>query len=465
MSDPADDRPDDDQSPDEASSPWSGRPEDGIAELLRQAGIPVEEGASLEDMLSQLAHQMVSQLKRRADLAGSGSQPVTWKAAKEAAHQQVTQLGSDPAPTSEQQRQVTDAAHLVDLWLDEHTAFPRLATVPVAWSRTDWIDQTMPRWQSMIEPVISTIAAGLHSAMSQRLAEADQVPELAELSDVLQPILRQAADGMFGARLGRELGRIAADIVTATDSGFPLTDQAQVAILMTNLLAWARDLELPETDVLLYHASRESARQRLFHDVAWIGPQLIALVQHYAREIRIDPDALSIAIEQAVPREVTAEAVSQFEIDINTAMFDPAKTTEQVAILERLETLIALVEGWVDHVTGQATQDWMPSAVALAETVWRRRAARGPAADVFATLLGLTIRPKRLREAEAFWGRLLALTDVDGRDEVWNHPDRMPSAEDLTDPDGFLERRRSGVSDDPLDAELRRLLADEPPAT
>ena len=460
MNDPTEDRPGSDDWPDDDATPGWSRPEDGIRDFLRQAGLPISDDASLEEMLGQLAHRMAEQLKRRADVGGDDT-PVTWRAAKEAARQQIASLGPDPVPDGRLTRQIADAAHLVDLWLDDRTIFPQLTLLPVAWSRQQWIEQTMPTWQTMIEPVISTIAQGLYDAMGARLAEPGQIPELAELSAVLQPVLRQAADGMFGTRLGRELGRIATDVVTATDVGFPLTRQAQVVVLPTNLAAAAAGLGLPELDVLHYHSVREAARQRLFKEVAWIGPQLIALVQHYAREIRIDPDALSIAIERAVPPEVTLESVSQFEVDINTAIFDPGKTEEQIAILDRLETLVALVEGWVDHVTSHAIAAWVPSAAALAETVRRRRAAGGPAAEVFATLLGLTIEPKRLREAQALWDKLLAEKGVAGRDETWNHPDWMPTTADLTNPAAYVERLGRPVEDDPFDAEWRRLLERE----
>jgi putative hydrolase len=403
-----------------------------------------------------LANQMVSQMKRRPDLANGT--PVTWEAAKQAARQQIASLGPDPKPDGRRTREIADACHLVELWLDDQVAFGRLTLPPVAWSRAEWIDQTLPTWKSMIEPVVATIATGLYEAMSTRMTGQEFPPGMEELQSMLQPILRQAADGMFGARLGRELGRIATDIVTATDLGFPLAAKGQAAILPTNLAASAEGLGLDETDVRLYHALREVARQRLFAATGWIGPQLIALVQHYAREIRIDPDAVAAAIEEALPSEVTLASVNQFEVEVNAVMFDPAKSDEQIAILARLETLIALVEGWVDHVTTQAAQAWMPSAGALAETVRRRRASGGPAAEVFQTLLGLTIRPARLREAEAFWAHLTEAKGAAGRDEVWSHPDHLPEAADLADPAGFLARADGEAAEDPFDAELRRLL-------
>ncbi|WP_165367603.1 zinc-dependent metalloprotease, partial [Phytoactinopolyspora endophytica] len=68
------------------------------------------------------------------------------------------------------------------------------------------------------------------------------------------------------------------------------------------------------------------------------------------------------------------------------------------------------------------------------------RAAGGPAEETFATLVGLQLRPRKLREAAALWAAAREARDVAGRDALWAHPDMMPSAEDLADPTAFLDR-------------------------
>jgi hypothetical protein len=107
----------------------------------------------------------------------------------------------------------------------------------------------------------------------------------------------------------------------------------------------------------------------------------------------------------------------------------------------------------------------MPNAGKLQEIVRRRRAAGGPAEDAFAALVGLELRPRRLRDAAALWGSLRSRKGAAARDAVWAHPDLLPSSADLDDPLGFgenAELESGGTSfDGDFDEALAKLLDEE----
>src|SRR5262245_17496060 len=123
------------------------------------------------------------------------------------------------------------------------------------------------------------------------------------------------------------------------------------------------------------------------------------------------------------------------------ALFQPEDTPQQRAALSRLETALALVEGWVTTVVDEAAGNRLPHATALAEASRRRRATGGPAERTFATLVGLELRPRKLREAALIWRRLTEVRGTAGRDAVWAHPDLLPTDEDFDDPDGYVHGR------------------------
>lgn len=146
---------------------------------------------------------------------------------------------------------------------------------------------------------------------------------------------------------------------------------------------------------------------------------------------------------------------------VRGSFFKPASTETQLEILSRLELLLALIEGWVDHVTNRAVATWLPNAAQLGEVVRRRRAAGSPTQDVFNQLLGLDLRPRLVRDAENLWAAVEHDSDVPGRDAVWAHPDLLPTAAHLADPLSFRRDAESEAEPDEMDRELRKLLEGE----
>jgi putative hydrolase len=223
----------------------------------------------------------------------------------------------------------------------------------------------------------------------------------------------------------------------------------------TNVRAFSEGLDVSDEDVLLYLALREAAHQRLFGHVPWLRAHLLATVEDYGRGTSIDVSKIEESMQGIDPMNPAA-----LQEALEGGLFEPEKTPAQQAALTRLETTLALVEGWVDDVVGQATEDRMPSAGKLQEAVRRRRAAGGPAESTFAALVGLELRPRRLRDASALWGSLRSRQGHQGRDAVWAHPDLLPTAADLDDPLGFREKltEPEALTDAEFDAALADLL-------
>ena len=388
--------------------------------------------------------------------SGSG---VNWEVTKNTARKTVAALGPDPSPDAGQRRAITEAVELAEIWLDQATRFPRVSTTVAAWSRAEWIEQTMPVWQRLVEPVALHIADAMEGALSfGSNEEAAGLPGMAGMEKMLRPMLRTSGASMFGLQLGQGLGNLATEVVGATDIGLPLSEPGHVALLPTNIKAFGEGLEQSSADVTLYLALRECARQRLFASAGWLRSQMLVLVEQYASGITIDTSALEEAIGRIDPSNF-----EELTSSVEGGLFEPQKTPEQRATLERLETMLALVEGWVDEVVSQATAQWMPAASALAEAVRRARATGGPAEETFATLVGLELRPRRMRDAANLWAALRDARGIDGRDAVWSHPDLIPTSADLDDPLGFVagDAHSEGAEKDDIDSALEQLLKDE----
>lgn len=353
-------------------------------------------------------------------LANPGAGPVNWDLARQVAQ---SQLRDDPAVAGPAQAAVAESLRLADLWLEPQSSLPSGISSTQAWRRADWLTQTLDVWRKLCDPV----AQHMVGAMSQL------VPE--EMQGQLGPIpamLASVGGAVFGGQLGTALGSLAAEVLSAGDIGLPLGPAGTAALIPSNISKYGEGLEIPEDQLRLYVALREAAHQRLFGHVPWLRGHLLTSVETYAAGITVDREA----VEQAVSRIDPTDPESMRDVSIE-GVFNSDDSPQQRSALARLETTLALVEGWVCHVVDRAAADRLPDAVRLAETFRRRRAAGGPAEQTFAALVGLELRPRRLREATALWAALTEHRGIDGRDAVWGHPDLLPGESDFSDPESF----------------------------
>jgi putative hydrolase len=367
-------------------------------------------------------------------LAWSGG-PVNWDLARQVA---ISGLAGSHKPVSPADRAaVAQALKLADTWLDGATDLPSGITAIESWTRVDWVEKTLPVWSKLCDPVASRVVA----AMSASLPE-----EMRAQAGPLAGVMNQVGGLMFGAQVGQGLAGLAQEVVSSTDVGLPLGAAGTAAMLPENVAAFGEGLERPLDEVRLYLALREAAHQRLFGHVPWLRQRLLDAVEAYARGITVDASAIERAMGEIDPTNPES-----LQNALTGGMFEPEATPEQQAALRRLETLLALIEGWVDAVVFVAAGDRMPGAAALREASRRRRATGGPAEQTFSTLVGLELRPRRLREAAALWWAVTEKHGVSGRDGVWAHPDLLPDADDLDDPLGFADKVGPGEALPPFD--------------
>ncbi|HWJ86092.1 MAG TPA: zinc-dependent metalloprotease, partial [Cellulomonas sp.] len=392
-------------------------------------------------------------------LASSGDEPVNWRMAHDLARQQASVEG-DPSLTAAQTRQVHEALTVAELWLDAATDLPPAAGTPHAWSRAEWVEATLPTWRTLTEPVATSLSSALVGTLGEAMGEGFGDGLQGELPggiDATQ-LLRRLGSAVFGLQVGQAAGTLAREVFGTTDIGLPLLASPSPALVASNVDAFAAGLDAPADEVRLFLALREAAATRLFTHVPWLRAHLLATVDSYARGIAIDADQLEEAVRSIDPTDAAA-----LQQALSGGVFAPHTTPEQKAALERLETALALVEGWVDEVASAAAMPHLPHTVALREMIRRRRAAGGPAEHTFSTLVGLELRPRRLRDAAALWAQIARDNGTQARDAVWDHPDLLPTAEDLDDPAGYAARRAAAVDEAAeVDRALAEILGEDP---
>ncbi len=361
-------------------------------------------------------------------------------------------------------RAAAEAVQVAGMWLDAVTDLTTPGLVGAAWSSAEWVEATMPVWTDLVEPVAAGVTDAVGTALTGQLGQLGELGELGEagetglpagMLDQAGPMLRRMHGSMFSMQLGQGTGTLAREVLTGCEVSLPLVAAPTVVLMPAAVREFAAGLEVDEPQARLYLAVREVARVRLFGAVPWLAPALLAAVRDYAADISIDTSAIEEAVGSIDPSD--PEAVQQA---LQGRMFAPQHSPAQQAALGRLETLLALVEGWVDIVADRATRAHLPQADALGEAVRRRRATGGPAEKAFGALVGLELRPRRLRDAANLFAALEDSGGSGARDGAWRHPDLAPSTTDLDDPLGYVERTARPETDE-MDAALDALLRGE----
>lgn len=411
------------------------------AQLAAAAGLPNDPAA-----MNQLIEQLRGALGGLN--ANSSDTGINW----ELATNQATAIAKSESVSilDSTRKAIADAVSIGSLWLNEATSISELSTEPKLLSRELWVADAVPLFQALAQPVADRMSEALSENMRLNAPE-----ELTELLGNASGLMKSAGGALFAMQLGQALGKLSTEVLTGGDIGLPIFKDQRAAFVPQNLSAFVDGLDVEKDQAFIYLAVREMAHARLFKHSKWLRDSIVSQISNYAAGISIDTSRISELTEDFDPNNT-----DELRRAIETGAFIAARTEEQNLALARIETMLALIEGWVDVVTEEATK-LLPKSAAIAEAVRRRRATGGPAEQTFGTLIGLELRPRRLREAAAMWRTIGAAVGSEKRDGLWGHPDLVPGSEDIDDPQRLIAKLSGNLNDtDSFDQELRDLLGE-----
>src|SRR6185295_2525764 len=231
---------------------------------------------------------------------GKQSGPVNYDLARQLASSSIGFVAPVPEKTS---TAIADAVHLAETWLDGATPLPAGTTRAVAWTATDWIDNTLDTWKRLCDPVAEQISTVWASALPEE-AKAMAGPLLAMMSQI-----------------GQALGKLSREVLTSTDIGLPLGPKGVAALMPEAVEALAEGLEQPRSEILTFLAAREAAHHRLFSHVPWLSSQLLNALEAFAKGMKVDTSGIEDLAKGIDPSALTDP--SKMEELLSQGMFEP----------------------------------------------------------------------------------------------------------------------------------------------
>jgi putative hydrolase len=426
--------------------PESGFPESGFPE----SGFPNANFANSGSSTSRILPEPVIRDVAKKFVAAAGSVPISLKDKSE----------------------LESATALAEHWLDSATQFPARTTQHHLVSRIDWVDATLAGWSGIVEP----LAQGLATAITEMVGEVggDGGINLGEFTlgqgqgigsgigngngsgngndalghipaSAFSAILTSFLGTLLATQLGQSVGALAHTATGVHDIGLPLVSPVVATLIPQNIAQWGEGLELPEAEVQIFHALREGAIARLFDSNPWLVDYIRAAITSYGHGIRIDLAKMQEQAESAINNsDFDINNPESFTLAMKEGFFTPEESPEQKQALEKLETVLALIDGWCEEVISLAADERLPSLPLLLETLRRRRATSAPVQQLFHSIFGLHVSPRMAREASTFWRTIRSQRDIATRDQIWSAI--LPSESDIARPMEFLAS--SEVPDD-----------------
>ena len=407
---------------------------------------PVDFAAMMQQMQEQIQEQFSKLGINGPGFTGS-TEALPKNIVRDTAKKFATAQGSAPIGANDVS-DVEQAFSIAELWLNDATFFPQSPNSGnVALARTDWVDSTLAGWQTTVEPLATGLSSAIGDLLKQAQGEANPLGEENPFGQeqmqlpigMISALLNSFIGSLIATQLGQAIGGLAGKVTGAHDVGLPLIDAAYPSLVPQNIKEWATDLDIPMEEVRIFHALRESAIARLFAHNPWLVSYIRTAITDYGKGINIDMEAIQEQAQRAFEsgNGFDPSNPESLTIALNDGIFTPQESPAQRAALTKLETALALIDGWSEEVVALAAGERLPNIAALQETLRRRRATSAPAQQLFSSLLGLQVSPRLARESAAFWKQIRELKDVESRDRVWSGI--LPSADDLLTPESFMK--------------------------
>jgi len=379
-----------------------------------------------------------------AKMLGQSGGTVPWDAARNLAHAVATDNASEPNVDPIERITLERLARVAELHvanvtgLSTSTTGRELTVLPV--NRGAWAQRTLEDYRPLLEKLAASLGAG-----DAAEAAADDEPDLGlggedQFTAMLGPMLQAMQPMMVAMTAGSMVGHMARRSFGQYDLPIPRRPSDELLILVPNLDAFGAEWSLPADDLRLWICLHEIAHHAVL-GVPHVRARIEALIGEYTTKFRNDPHALEEHLgELDISGGPDAMASLQRALGEPGALLGAIQSDEQRALLPRLEGVVAVVVGVVDHVMDEVGGKLIASYGMLTEALRRRRVETAEADRFVERLLGLELTQSVYDRGTGFVEGVIERAGPDGLARLWESDRMLPSPPEVDAPGLWLAR-------------------------
>jgi coenzyme F420 biosynthesis associated uncharacterized protein len=295
---------------------------------------------------------------------------------------------------------------------------------PEGIGRREWIHTNVESMGKLLDPVLKRAGGNLGP---------------------LKPAVEIGMGLVLSAEVGVVLGYLAQRVLGQYE--LVLLDEAveerppRLLFVLPNLGQAVRMFGANEREFMTWVTLHEVTHAVQFAGVPWLHGHLAGLVRELlaSAEVRLD-----------TPRKLRLPSIDDLR-----QTFAALRRGDLVSIvassaerdtLDRVQAVMAVIEGHAEHVMDAVAPDLVPSLPKLRQSLDRRRRSQSGLSRMVARLLGLELKLRQYEQGKRFCDAVVAQGGVAALQQVFSGPSALPSLAELDDPDAWLERTATPVS-------------------
>ena len=357
--------------------------------------------------------------------------PVNWDVARQTAMWLATDGQPEPNVDPLERIRLEELVRVADLQVSTATGLSTsiaggvLSILPV--TRSDWALHSLEAYRPFLERLATSLSTAGDDADDDPADPTTQL--LGDLGKLLGPVL-------LGMQSGFMLGHLARRAMGQYDLPLPRLPADQLLVVPANLDAFADQWSLVPDDLRLWVCLHEVTHHAVLGR-PHVRARLEELINEYVRGFEVDPAALEASLGNLDP---TDAAGLQAVLGNPETLLGAVRSPRQQETLTRIETLTAVIEGYVDHVMDATGRGLIGSYGQLTEALHRRRVEAGDGDRFAARLLGLELARGQYERGTNFIRGVADRAGDEALSRLWLSARELPTPAEVDAPGLWLAR-------------------------
>jgi coenzyme F420 biosynthesis associated uncharacterized protein len=290
--------------------------------------------------------------------------------------------------------------------------------------RPGWIRATVDGFRVVFDPLM------------QRMAEGGNVPQPGSVITAVGSRVTGMQAGLILAYLaGRVLGQY--ELFLPPDPDAPGTDApaGRLTLVAPNIVMVERELDVNPHDFRRWVCLHEETHRTQFTSVPWLRPYVQQQMSDFLLASELDPASILERLRAAA--DAVAGAVRGGD---GESLIEAMQTPRQREILDKMTSVMTLVEGHGDYVMDAVGPAVVPSVAEIRAKFSARRGSGGRMEQAIRRILGIDLKMKQYEQGAHFVKGVVSEAGMATFNKVWTSPETLPTRDELANPHQWLER-------------------------